>query len=147
MIIAPGNGGVDQLSGERFAAPADVLEALKIVTGGKADNLSGRIVVEIPEKDLKTIGIKTERDLGAQLPLDMNAILPRLFATNGGITTCFFCLNHGNRPAILAKQHIITELMPFVFGALLLHSFGQINKNIELLHNLCWIVHAPASLQ
>jgi len=90
LIIAPGNSGVDQLPGERLAAPANILEPLKVITGGETDNLSGRIVVEIPEKDLKTIGIKTERNLNSQLPLNMNTILPRLFPANGGITACFF---------------------------------------------------------
>lgn len=45
LIIAPGNGCVNQLTGERFAAPANVLEALKVVTGWKPDNFSRRVVV------------------------------------------------------------------------------------------------------
>ena len=65
LIVASGDGRVDQLLGQGLAVAADVWKPLKIIASGKADDLARRVVVQIPEIDLVSVGVKAERQLAA----------------------------------------------------------------------------------
>ena len=84
------NRGIDELLRQRLAIATDVGKALQVVAGGKANYLARRCFFKIPEIEFMAIGVEAERQLTAQLLLDVVAILLRLLTANGCIAACLF---------------------------------------------------------
>lgn len=144
LIVATGDGRVDELVGQRLAVAADIGEALQVVACGITHDLARRRVAEIPEPELATIGVEAEWQLAATLPLDVVAILLGLLAAQCSVTAGFLGFDDGQRLAILAQQHVVAELVTFVAGAWLGHAFGQVHLNIEFFGNLRGVIDIPA---
>ncbi|MNN35958.1 hypothetical protein D3C81_1498280 [compost metagenome] len=90
------------------------------------------------------VGVEAERQLTAQLPLDVVAVLFGLLTTNGGITAGLLGLNYCQRLAVFAEQDVVTELMTFVGCTWLSNAFGQAREDVKLFNNLSGIVDDPA---
>ena len=144
LVVAVGDGGIDQLLRQRLAVAANVLKTFEIVAGGKTDNLSRRVVVQIPEPGVETVGVKTERQFAAELLLDVPAILLRLFPPESGVLAAFLGLDDGERLAVSAQEHVIAELMAIVRRSRLPDFFARRSQNIELFYHLHRVADIPA---
>ncbi len=144
LIVAARDGCIDQLLGQGLTVAADILKPLKVITGREADDLARRVVVQIPEIDLVTVGVEAERQLATQLLLDVVAVLFGLLATQCSVLARFLRFDHGQGLAVLAEQHIVAELMTFVRGARFGNTQGKRRQDVELFDDLSGVFDVPA---
>jgi hypothetical protein len=89
------------------------------------------------------VGVEAERQLVAQLLLDVVAVLLCLLTANRGITTGPFGFDHRQRFAVFAEQGVITELVALVGRARFRHAFAQGGEDVEFLDNLRGVFDVP----
>ena len=85
LVVAASNICIDQFVRERLTISSNILQAFKIISRWKADDLSRREVAEIPKEDLETVRIEAIWQLTAMLRLNVVAILLGLLATDRSI--------------------------------------------------------------
>lgn len=79
LIIPSGDFRIYELISKPFPVFSNILKPLQVISCRVTDYFSWRIVFQIPEENLKTVGIKAERKFAAKLLLNMVTVLFSLF--------------------------------------------------------------------
>ncbi|EFK07411.1 conserved hypothetical protein [delta proteobacterium NaphS2] len=75
----------------------DIAEAFQIVKGRKSHNFPRRVVFQVPEIDLQSVGINAKRQLVPFVFTNVVTVLLSLFTAQGGVFTGLFCFDHCQR--------------------------------------------------
>ena len=71
LIISAGDSRIDELISKSFSVFANIQIPFQITPGWKTNYLAGWVILQIPEVNLKPVGIKTEREFAAVLFLNV----------------------------------------------------------------------------
>lgn len=144
MVVATSNRSLDELLCQWFAIATDIGKAFQIVTGGKANHFARRSIFQIPKVGFEAVGVKAERQLAAQLLLNVVAILLGLLAAYGCVPAGLFGFDNGQWLAIFTQQDVVAELSTLIRSPQFIHALRQARQDVEFFDDLCGVFDIPA---